>query len=74
MIMVIVSGSVVRLISQLDVLMASVVAANSMVVEARVCVRKYFVEASVDRGWCDFAIIGIMDRVLISKQVQIISQ
>lgn len=43
--------SVVRGISQFDVFSAFMVVANRMVMEARVCVRKYFVVASVARGW-----------------------
>lgn len=42
--------SVVRVISQFEVLSAFMVVANRMVMEARVCVRKYFVVASVARG------------------------
>lgn len=61
-------------ISQWDVFRAFIVAANSIVIEARVWVRKYFVAASVARGWCGLEIMGIMDSVLISKQVQAMIQ
>lgn len=54
--------------------MAFMVAANMMVIEASVCVRKYFVAASVDRGWCGFEIIGIIDSVLISRQTHAMIQ
>lgn len=49
-------------------------AANSIAMEARVWVRKYFVAASVARGWCGLEIIGIIDSVLISRQVQAMIQ
>lgn len=42
--------SVVSEISQFEVFSAFMVVANRIVVEARVCVRKYFVVASVARG------------------------
>lgn len=42
--------SVVREISQFEVFSAFMVVANRIVMEARVCVRKYFVVASVARG------------------------
>lgn len=61
-------------ISQCDVLRAFIVAASSMAVEARVWVRKYFVAASVARGWCGLEIMGVIDSVLISRQAQAISQ
>lgn len=66
--------SVVREISQFEVFSAFMVVANRIVMEARVCVRKYFVVASVARGWWGLEIIGTMDRVLISRQTQAISQ
>lgn len=50
MVIIVVIGSVVRCISQLEVFMAFIVAVKSMVVEAIVWVRKYFVAASVARG------------------------
>lgn len=49
-------------------------AANSIAMEARVWVRKYFVAASVARGWWGFEIMGTIDSVLISRQVQAIIQ
>lgn len=61
-------------ISQWDVLRAFVVAANNMAMDARVCVRKYFVAASVARGWWGLEIMGVMDSVLISRQAQAIIQ
>lgn len=54
--------------------MAFIVAANIMVIEAKVCVRKYFVAASVERGWLGFEIIGIIESVLISRHTQAIIQ
>lgn len=66
--------SVIRQISQFEVFSAFMVVANRRVVEARVCDRKYFVAASVARGWCCLEMIGAMDRVLISRQAQAISQ
>ena len=43
-------------------------------VEAAVWVRKYFVAASVARGWCFLVIIGIIAIVLISSPIQAKSQ
>jgi len=65
---------VVSVISHWEVSIAFIVAANIMVIDANVWVRKYFVAASVDRGWLGFEIIGIMDNVLISRQAQAIIQ
>lgn len=43
-------------------------------VDAVACVRKYFVEASVDRGLDRFIIMGIMASMFISKPIQTSSQ
>lgn len=50
MVIIVVVGSDVNCISQFEVFMAFIVAAKSIVVEAMVWVRKYFVAASVARG------------------------
>lgn len=71
---VVVVWFVISVISHWVVSMAFIVAANIMVMEAKVCVRKYFVAASVDRGWCGFEIIGIIDNVLISRHTHVITQ
>jgi len=71
---VVVTWFVISVISHWVVSMAFIVAANIMVIEANVCVRKYFVAASVDRGWCGYEIIGIIDSVLISRQTHVIIQ
>ena len=42
--------------------------------EAVACTRKYLIVASMARGWCDLAIMGMMARVLISSPTQAISQ
>lgn len=42
--------------------------------EAVACVRKYFVAASMARGWGVFVMRGIMARVLISRPTQAKSQ
>lgn len=42
--------------------------------DAVACVRKYLVEASVDRGLDRFIIIGIMASMFISKPIQTSSQ
>lgn len=47
----IVVGPVVISISQFEEDRAFIVVANRMVIEAIICVRKYFVVASVARGW-----------------------
>lgn len=72
--MVIEVWSDISVISQWDVFRAFIVAANNMVMEARVWVRKYFVAASVARGWCGLEIIGVIESVLISRQAQAMSQ
>lgn len=74
MIIFIVVVSVVRLISQLEELSAFNVVANRIMMEAKVWVRKYFVVASIDRGWWVFEIIGTIDRVLISRHAHAMSQ
>lgn len=53
---------------------AFIVAASSIAMDARVWVRKYFVAASVARGWCGFEIMGTMESVLISRQAHVITQ
>lgn len=72
--MVVEVWSNISVISQWDVFRAFIVAASSMAIEAKVWVRKYFVAASVARGWCGLEIIGVIESVLISRQAQAISQ
>lgn len=40
-------------------------------IEAVACVRKYFVAASVDRGFLKFVISGMMARRFISRPIHI---
>lgn len=56
------------------VVQAFMVLVNKIMVEAVACVRKYFVVASTARGWCCFAIIGMMASVLISNPIHASSQ
>lgn len=49
-------------------------AASSRVAAAAAWVKKYFVVASIARGWCCWAIRGIIARVLISNPIHAISQ
>lgn len=42
--------------------------------EAAACTRKYFVAASMARGWWDFEIRGRIARVLISSPAQAVTQ
>ena len=56
------------------VIQALVVLANKMMAAAVACVRKYLVVASTARGWCCWAISGMMARVLISRPIQASSQ
>lgn len=67
-------GSVICVMSHVPVCHALVVLENSSIADAAACVRKYFVAASVARGWCCFEIIGIMARVFISRPIQAIIQ
>lgn len=53
---------------------AFVVLANNSIAAAVACVRKYLVEASTARGLWDWAIRGIMAKVLISSPIQASSQ
>lgn len=53
---------------------ALVMLEKSISVEAVACTRKYLVAASMARGWWDFAISGMMARVLISSPVQAVIQ
>lgn len=48
--------------------------ANISSMDAVACVRKYLVEASVDRGLDRFIIIGMMASIFISKPIQTSSQ
>lgn len=50
------------------------VVANNISAAAAAWVRKYFVVASTARGWCCWAIRGIMASVLISNPIHAISQ
>lgn len=43
---------------------------NKIRAEAAACVRKYFVAASMARGWGVFVIRGIIASVLISRPIQ----
>lgn len=43
---------------------------NRMRADAAACVRKYFVAASMARGWGVFVIKGIIASVLISSPIQ----
>lgn len=62
------------MISQVPISHAFVVLENRIIAEAAACVKKYFVAASVARGWCCFEIIGMMARVFISSPIQAINQ
>lgn len=48
--------------------------ANMSSMDAVACVRKYLVEASVDRGLDRFIIIGMMASIFISKPIQTSNQ
>lgn len=48
--------------------------ANRSMAVAVACVRKYLVAASIARGWCCWAIRGMMASVLISRPIQASSQ
>lgn len=61
-------------ISHVPVDQALIVLENRMVAEAAAWIRKYFVAASVARGWCCLAMIGIMARVFNSSPIQASSQ
>lgn len=43
---------------------------NKIRADAAACVKKYFVAASIARGWGVLVISGIMARVLISRPIQ----
>lgn len=62
------------MISHVPVDQAFIVLENRTVAEAAAWIRKYLVAASVARGWCCFAMIGIMARVFSSKPTQASSQ
>lgn len=53
---------------------ALVMPEKSSSAEATACTRKYLVVASMARGWWDFEIRGMIDRVLISNPIQAIIQ
>lgn len=53
---------------------ALIVPEKSSSVEAAACTRKYLVVASIARGWWDFEIMGMIDRVLISSPIQAVIQ
>lgn len=53
---------------------AFIVVENRIKAEAEACVRKYFVAASIARGWGNLVISGIIASVLISKPIQARSQ
>ena len=53
---------------------ALVVLANSSVAAPVAWVKKYLVDASTARGWCCWAMRGMMARVLISSPIQASSQ
>lgn len=53
---------------------ALVVLAKRIIAAAVAWVKKYLVVASIARGWCCCAIIGIMARVLISRPIHASSQ
>lgn len=48
--------------------------ANKSIAAAVAWVKKYFVVASTARGWCGWAIRGIIANVFISKPIQASSQ
>lgn len=48
--------------------------ANIITIEAVDCVRKYFVAASVARGFLGVVIIGMIANVLISNPIQAVNQ
>lgn len=48
--------------------------ANISSIDAVACVRKYFVEASMDRGLYFFIRIGMIANIFISKPIHTISQ
>lgn len=73
-IMVVGIGWVICWSSHWPVIQALVVAARRSVAAAAACVKKYFVVASIARGWCCWAIRGIMARVLISRPIHAINQ
>ena len=67
-------GWVICCSSHCPVSHALVVPANKIIAAAVACVRKYFVVASIARGWWCWAIRGMMARVLISRPIQASSQ
>lgn len=60
--------------SHCPVSQALVTPANSIAAAAVAWVRKYFVLASIARGWCCCAIKGMMASVLISRPIHARSQ
>lgn len=57
-------------ISQVPVFHALIILENKMIDEAVAWIIKYFVAASVARGWWCLARIGMMARVFSSKPIQ----
>ena len=63
-------GWVICCSSHCPVSHALVVPANRIIAAVVACVRKYFIVASIARGWWCSAIKGMMARVLISRPIQ----
>lgn len=62
------------MISHCPVCHALVIPEKRSSAEAAACTRKYLVVASMARGWWDFEIRGMIDRVLISSPIQAVIQ
>lgn len=67
-------GLTIFMIDQWPVYSRLIVAAIIRSMEAVVCVKKYFVAASVDRGLCCFVSRGIIASIFISNPTQTINQ